>query len=94
MNRARQFWILLVGSLVIAAASAGLPYLTDRGDTFLVMKIVLPFCLGWFVFVWIALKQFRWRGLWLLLGAPLTFWWPFLFAMIASACARNIKTCP
>jgi membrane protein YdbS with pleckstrin-like domain len=94
MHRALTFWVLFVLSLVIASASAGLPYLTNRNDVSLIMSIVLPLCLCWIVFVLIALIRFRWRGLWFFLGGPLTFWWPFWLAMIGYACAHNIRACP
>ena len=89
MTSASKFWMLFVASLAIAIASAGVPYLTNRNAVPLIMRLVAPFCL-----LVVALRQFRWRGLWFLLGAPLAFWWPILFAGMASACAHNIRSCP
>jgi len=88
------FWPLLVGSFAIAVASAGTPYLMNWDEVNVVLIIVLPLCLAWLVLVEIAVKKFRWRGLWFLLGAPLAFWWPIGLAMMASACARNVRACP
>ena len=93
-TRIFDFWSFFVGSLAVAAASAGIPYLTNRDDFFLILKIVVPLGLCWLVLLGMALRLFRWRGLWLLLGAPLTFWWPFAFVMILSACAHNVRACP
>ena len=48
----------------------------------------------WLVVFVIGLFKLRWRGLWLLVGAPLLLWWPYVaFAMIR-ACNQNIKNCP
>jgi hypothetical protein len=42
MSGVLNFWALFLGSLVLAAASAGIPYSPNRDDVFLVIKIVLP----------------------------------------------------
>jgi hypothetical protein len=89
-----KFWTMFIASIALAFASAVVPYLIDPNDSTLVMRLVFPFCVAWGVLVFIAMMRFKWRGLWLLLGAPLAFWWPILFAGIASACAHNVRACP
>jgi len=88
---AMRFSAFLIGSLIAAAASAGLPYLLESSDPAL---FSLPFCLAWSAVTGVALWRFRWGALWLLVGAPAAFYWPFLFAMIAIGCARNVRACP
>jgi hypothetical protein len=92
MGQNLSFRTLLIGSITLAAGSAAIGFFSD--DAFLIMKIDAPLCIAWVVFTGIALKQFRWRGLWLLVGAPLAFLWYAAFAMIANACAHNIRACP
>jgi len=94
MIRTPEFWKLFAASLAIALGSAGVPYLTDRNDVFLVLKLVVPLCLVWTALFAVGLWQFRWRGFWLLLGAPIAYWWPLAFAMVAVTCARNVRACP
>jgi hypothetical protein len=44
--------------------------------------------IAWLVTLVIALCIFRWRGLWLLIGAPLALFWPAVFVAFAFAMAR------
>jgi hypothetical protein len=94
MIKIMKFWTLFVCSLGVALASVGLPYLIDRDNIPLVLMMSVPLCAGWGALLILAFKQFRWRGLWFLLGAPLVFWWPLFVAMIVVACAHNIRACP
>lgn len=94
MLRVLNFWSLFLISLAIGAASAGLPFLTNRNDVLLMMEIALPLCLAWLACVGFTFFRFGWRALWLVVGAPLTFWWPFSLVMIAVGCAQNSRNCP
>jgi hypothetical protein len=94
VSRLSKFWKLFLASLAVALASAGVPYLADPVDPFQFLYLTDLFCLAWSVLLIMGLWQFRWRGLWLLLGAPVASYWLLLAAGIAWACAHNIKACP
>lgn len=94
MARALQLRALVAASLAFAAASIAIPYLTDRNDVVWILWVTFPCSVIWCALLVISIRRFRWRGLWLLVGAPLALWWPFMYAMIAFACARNGRACP
>ena len=62
----------LLPSLAVAAFAFGLPWLTHFADR----GLSLLFHLAWFGLLVAALIRTGWRGLWLLLGAPLVLFWP------------------
>ena len=90
------FWKFFVLSLLIAAASAGIPYFSEtvRNDGALTFMVVLPLSLAWLIVVVVSFWRFQWRGLWLLLGTPIVLSWPIAYFMIAWGCARNTRGCP
>jgi hypothetical protein len=82
-----------IGALAVAVASAVIPYFDVRveDDARLTLAIVVPLCLTWLGLVTFAVSRYRWRGLWLLVGAPLVFWWPFQYFMVVWGCGHG---CP
>jgi peptidoglycan/LPS O-acetylase OafA/YrhL len=89
-----KFWKLFLASLAVALASAVVPYLADPVDLFHFLNLIRLFSLAWGILVILALWQFRWRGLWFFLGAPVALYWLIIAVGIGWACAHNIKACP
>ncbi|HUO89317.1 MAG TPA: hypothetical protein VMU08_09095 [Rhizomicrobium sp.] len=74
-----SFRVWLVASLALALLAWGVPWLThfaDRGLSLLLLALWLASVVG-------GLIRFRWRGLWLLLGAPLALFWVVTIALVA-----------
>jgi hypothetical protein len=88
-----RFGSLLLISFSITVLSFGLPFLSiPLRDEAIKLSLVLAF--AWIGLMIFGFFKYRWRALWLLLGAPLVGYWPFVLYSIASACAHNIKNCP
>jgi hypothetical protein len=49
---------------------------------------------AWAIILLMAIRQYRWRGLWLLIGAPLALWLPHTMYLMAQACSQNRLACP
>lgn len=64
--------ILLLPSLAVAVLAFGLPWFTHFADRGLSLLLHL----AWLGLLVAALIRTGWRGLWLLLGAPLALFWP------------------
>jgi hypothetical protein len=81
---------MLAASLVCATLSRVSVYISasDLGWYFGVGLSVT-----WVVLLLIAVWQYRWRGLWLLIGAPLAFWLPCAMYLMAQACSHNRLAC-
>jgi len=47
----------------------------------------------WCALVVATIFWHRWRGLWLLVCAPLLVYWPVAFWLMDRACAQNINAC-
>jgi hypothetical protein len=82
----KGFRAFLAISFLIAMASAGVAftppklYLYDfAGAAGLILAA------AWLIIFVVSLRRFRWRGLWLLVGAPLAFYFPLLLAFYAVA---------
>ena len=89
-----SFQTLFVASLVIAALGIFIPFVTAPGSMDAAIKLCMLLTLVWIVLVIFVFTKFKWRGLWCLLGAPLTGYWFIVLYLIASGCAHNIRNCP
>src|SRR4051794_21888105 len=89
-----SFRTLFVASLAIAALGIAVPFVTAPGSMDAAIKFCMLLTLVWIVLVIFVFTKFKWRGLWCLLGAPLTGYWCIVLYLIASGCAHNIKNCP
>jgi hypothetical protein len=87
--RATGVWLLC--SFLVAAVGFGVPWLTGS-SAYWSLSTWLAF--AWIVMILVALVILRWRGLLLLIGAPLALYYPFVAYWIISACAENINMCP
>jgi hypothetical protein len=94
MKRVIKFRYLLVASIFTAVTGALVPYYLATPDVSLIL--LWGFSLGvlWFALLVAAVFWYRWKGLWLIIGAPLAFYWPIAFEMLRRACAQNINACP
>jgi len=75
-----QLKLLFFLSWFVAVLAFAIPWLThfaDRGFSFALVLLWLGLLITGFF-------QHRWRGLWLLTGAPLALFWPTVIAIWAS----------
>jgi hypothetical protein len=89
-----SFRTLFAASLVIATLGIGIPFVTAPGSMDAAIKLCMLLTLVWIALVIFVFTKFKWRGLWCLLGAPLTGYWFIVLYLIATGCAHNIKNCP
>ena len=75
-----QLKLLFFLSLFVAVLAFAVPWLTHFADRGFSVALVLL----WFGLVITGFFQHRWRGLWLLIGAPLALFWPVVIAIWAS----------
>jgi hypothetical protein len=85
-----QLALLLFVSLAIALGASALTphsphYWHGRTWSHLTFKVLLP-SLAWLITVVYGLARHGWRGLVLLLGAPLALLWPYMFIKLAIEC--------
>ena len=87
--RATGVWLLC--SLAVAAVGFGGPWLTHWGAYW---HLSIWMGLGWILLTLAGLAVLRWRGLILLIGAPLALYYPIGAYFIIAACAKNLQMCP
>lgn len=75
-----QLQRLLFFSLAAALLAFAVPWLTHFADR----GLSVIFVLLWIGLLITAVVKHRWRGLWLLLGAPLALFWPAVLIIWAS----------
>ena len=82
----------LAASLIIAAASWYVAWLAVHsyvGGFTLLILLAMCLTLVWAVLVCVSIVRYRWRGLWLLIGAPLALYYPYVFAVISWSCSHG-----
>jgi hypothetical protein len=79
-------------SILIAIAAVGGPLMAPEQYWELATVMSLILATVWTILLLVALIRFRWRGLWLLVGAPLALYTPLLGAFF-EACYRS-HSCP
>jgi hypothetical protein len=94
MKRPIKFRHLLGASIVTAVSGVFAPRYLAAPDVLLMLVWSLSLAAVWFAFLVAAAFWYKWRGLWLLVGAPLVFYWPIGFKMLEWACAQNVNACP
>jgi hypothetical protein len=87
------------GFVVVSAAVARAnPVRTTRntilGDAHLFVGVRDDQSIAWAIILLLAIRQYRWRGLWVLVGAPLALWLPYTLFLMAQACSHNRLACP
>jgi hypothetical protein len=87
--RSTLFWLSL--SFVPATCGFSIPRLTGSSASWYLSTWL---ALAWLAIVLAGLAILRWRGLVLLVGAPLALYYPAVAYSIISACAKNINMCP
>lgn len=86
----KQFGRFLLGSLILAVLAVSTRWtilpLTPGTSDFLVVSLALGAL--WTLLAIIALLRLGKRGLWMLAGAPLVFWWPMalILFILGGAC--------
>jgi hypothetical protein len=76
MRRNRAFWIVLALSAFLACLSFLAPARRMPLDYSAITSRSLPTALVWSMLMVAAVVLFRTRGLWLLVGGPIAFYWP------------------
>jgi hypothetical protein len=97
MNPPRVWRYYVCLSLLIAVLACFLPKLPlapSWPNTDLTAYVSVCLAVVWLAMLGGGLYRYRWRGLWILIGAPLALYYPYLFYSIARACSQNIKACP
>jgi hypothetical protein len=94
----RRVWTfepLLALSLAVAVLGAVLP-LSSHYEPNLTRSWIASVCLAlaWLILVVGGLVKFKKRGLWLLIGAPVALFGPFVVVELLWACAHNRFACP
>jgi hypothetical protein len=74
--RSREFWVLLIVSLAIAIYGWLVPQLQMPLNYGVMISRSIPFGIAWSVILVFGLWRYKWRGLWLLAGAPAALYWP------------------
>jgi hypothetical protein len=85
-----RLWLFLVSSLLVAAGSLSQSLSPDDWGGWGSMLLTVL----WALLLCIALVRYRWQGLWLLIGAPLALYGPWMEWMTMLTCHRNPKLCP
>ena len=93
MKRPIKFRHLLGASIVAALSGVFAPRYLAAPDVLLMLVWSFSLAAIWFAFLVAAVFWYKWRGLWLLVGAPLVFYWPIGFKMLEWACAQNVNAC-
>ena len=97
MRRLALRWLFGV-SASIALLGFGVPWISFHDEHLLTfgaaIQIDLVACVVWLAILAYAAFAHRWRALWILTGAPILFWWPYVAASIVTACRANIASCP
>jgi len=87
-----KFRTLLAASVAVALGAALIPrYLGPDVSLMLLWNLALG--IMWCALVVATIFWHRWRGLWLLVCAPLLVYWPVAFWLMDRACAQNINAC-
>src|SRR5271155_3531632 len=86
-----RFWAMLIASLACATSSR---FSISVSATDLGMWLGILLSIAWAIILLMAIRQYRWRGLWLLIGAPLALWLPYALYLMAQACLQNRHACP
>jgi hypothetical protein len=76
MTKKMSYGISFAASLFVAFLSYQIPALQRPLDYRAMITISIPLAIVWAVFFAFSVWRFRKRGLWLIVGAPLAFWWP------------------
>jgi hypothetical protein len=93
VHTAIKFRYILASSVLVALlAVIGPRYL--RPDVDLMLQCNLALVALWAVILVVSIFWYRWRALWLLLGAPLLAYWPVGFWLLERACAQDSNNCP
>lgn len=90
MSPKNRVWPLLIASLLVATGSLCLTLTVDDWGLWGGMSLAVL----WAVLVCVAVIRYHWEGLWLLVGAPLALYTPWVVWMTMLACQRNLKACP
>jgi hypothetical protein len=84
--------LLLVTSLVVAFTaftingSLGMHWWYLRSNHLeFALRVIVP-ALAWLLLMTLGLKLHRMHALWLLIGAPLVLYWPYMFITLAFEC--------
>lgn len=86
-----RFWAMLTASLACAITSR-FSISVSASDLGLWLGVLLS--IAWAIILLMAVRQYRWRGLWLLAGAPLALWLPYTMYLMVQACSQNRLACP
>jgi hypothetical protein len=78
-----------VASLLVAAAAFTMPWIFRREGFDLALKTSFWLAALWMLIVVATLVQYRLKGLWLVLSAPLALFWPALITMAVLGCAHG-----
>lgn len=79
-------------SIAVAAFSAVVPF-AFQYESSLSLIASSCFALLWLILLTIGLVKFKKRWLWLLIGAPIAFFFPLYLMMIILACAHDRFSC-
>ena len=82
----------LAASVLLAGAASAIPWAVGPHDP--PLQLAFALALAWGVVVACGLAVLRWRGLWLLLSAPLALLWPLAFSLLFVGCSVDVSQCP
>jgi hypothetical protein len=70
------FFVLLGSSLIVALAALLAPARERPIHFRTVLQLSVPLAVIWLTTTFVYFFRFRWRGLWILIGAPFALYWP------------------
>src|SRR5258708_37596340 len=91
-ERVRPLFLVSLAIAVLCLVPLLFHGYTKTFDLALDMSLCLS--LLWIVVVCIAVKRYRQHGLWLLIGAPMALYYPFVFLLWMGACLMDKAACP
>src|ERR1700677_1450318 len=86
-----RFWALFTTSLACATLCR---FSVSISASDLGLWLGLLLSSAWAIMLVMAVRQYRWRGFWLLVGLPLACWIPYNLYLWSQACAHNRLACP
>jgi hypothetical protein len=77
MPGTKKLWPFVIQATLVAVGCVAAYFLAGYAQSPVTFIYAMLLPCYWLVLLGIAVHRFRWRGLWVLLGAPLALGWPY-----------------
>jgi hypothetical protein len=89
----RIYWVTFIASVVFAFLGWKAPEYRMPLDYDAMITKSIPFAVAWCAALVFCLSRYRLRGLWLLLGAPMAFFWPIWLVFNRFPTCYYVRNC-